>query len=359
MLSTPIADAFVTAPQVHGDVAEHELQALGLSRAEVVDFAVNINPYGPPPGLAEHLAACDVSRYPDRHCRALLDALSEHTASLRAKICVGNGASELLWAAIRTWCPRGGKLLTVEPTFSEALSAAKSQHAQVVQCWLDAADGFAPNLQRLREWLQRERPNLVYLCQPNNPTGQYWQPAGLVALARCFAEVTFVLDEAFLALSEYHGDAGFTWPDNIVRIRSLTKDLAIAGLRLAYALADECRAAALTAQLPPWNVNTLAQAAGVYGLQHWQHVEQCRSALLADRSNLEAGLKQRGFHVLSSTTIFVLVRVQNAAVVRAECLKQGVLVRDCTSFGLPEWLRLCARPETDRARLFAAFEADG
>jgi histidinol-phosphate aminotransferase len=130
----------------------------------------------------------------------------------------------------------------------------------------------------------------------------------------------------------------------------MTKDYALAGLRLGYAVADEGTIAVINKVKPPWNVSALAQAAGIFALKAEGYLEECGQKIREAREYLLKGLQSLGFQPTSSQANFFMVKVGDAAGFRDALLRKGIIVRDCTSFGLPNYIRLAPRaiPECDR-----------
>jgi histidinol-phosphate aminotransferase len=179
----------------------------------------------------------------------------------------------------------------------------------------------------------------------------------LAGWAREHPATLFVVDEAYLSFAPRCHSALELGLDNILVLRSMTKDYALAGLRLGYASGPESVVSALARVRPPWNANALAQAAGVAALNGEEHLRRSLNRLFRARERLVAGLEAIGLAVLPSEVHFFLVEVGDAAGTRAGLLQQGVLVRDCTSFGLPSYLRVAARRPEENARLLAAWRS--
>ncbi len=341
----------------HGDVSEVELHRLGYSRGDVVDFAVNVNPLGCSAVVRQAIADAAVVSYPERYAETLANVLADHNEVGAEQVLVGNGATELIWAIVR-WCTASGvpepRLCCLEPTFSEARRAAEAHGLPVTGIWADERTGFCYDWEVVARELERLRPSLVYVCLPNNPTGHHSDRSQILSLAEANPRCRFLLDESFLALSKQHAERTLPHPANVVRVRSLTKDLGIAGLRLGYVLGSRQVIESLRQLQPPWSVNAAAQAAGLAGLQHWALVEAAREELLRLNAELSGHLRYLGLPCLNSSSVFQLVEVGDAAHVARQCLRQGVLVRDCSSFGLSRYIRVCARPHQDQQRLLRA-----
>jgi histidinol-phosphate/aromatic aminotransferase/cobyric acid decarboxylase-like protein len=142
----------------------------------------------------------------------------------------------------------------------------------------------------------------------------------------------------------------------IIVLRSLTKDYALAGLRLGYAVASVATARLLQAQLPSWNVNSVAQAAGVAALADCAYLEETLNALFAERDEFFQALQESGLECVPSYTHFCLVNVKNAYDTRQCLMKRKILVRDCTSFGLPQYIRVSTRSKAEWQRLIIALQ---
>jgi histidinol-phosphate aminotransferase len=196
---------------------------------------------------------------------------------------------------------------------------------------------------------------MVWLCHPNNPTGEPFPIEQLPAACESSPDTLFVVDEAYLALAEdLPSAAGFIDSGQVVVLRSLTKDAGLAGLRIGYALAAPAVADAVGRMIPPWNVNAFAQAAGLAALADVEHATKVRAAVAASREHLRAGLLKLGLALEPSVTNFVLVQVGDGADVAAQLLAEGIAVRDCASFGLPAYIRIGVRSIADQDRLLAA-----
>jgi histidinol-phosphate/aromatic aminotransferase/cobyric acid decarboxylase-like protein len=136
----------------------------------------------------------------------------------------------------------------------------------------------------------------------------------------------------------------------------MTKAHALAGVRLGYAVGHAEVIRALVAVCPPWNVNALAQAAGLAAVADQTHLGQSLTQLAHAKVTLVQGLQALGLAPLPSTTHFFLLKVEQATALRQALLRYGILVRDCTSFGLPEYIRVATRRPEENARLLAALK---
>lgn len=345
--------------RVHGGIDEGELRELGIDAEQVLDFSVSCNPYGPSDAVVAAIHAARLDRYPDPTSTRARLAIAQALGCSPDAIAVGNGAADLLWALAHALVQRGSDVVIAEPTFSEFRVAVTRSGATLHEHRADPSDHFAIDLARLGSLVRDRRASVVYLCVPNTPTGQYVPIDALFAFARDLPFATIVLDQSFLSLSDGHADRAHLPPRNVVCVRSITKDHALPGLRVGYLLADPALVRALDAARPSWPTSALAEAAVVAAFENDAFVAESRRRLEADREALVQLLDELHLPVVPTVTHFLLVRVGDAASLRARLLaRHAILVRDTTSFGLPDYVRVAVRPRADTLRLAAALRQE-
>jgi histidinol-phosphate aminotransferase len=215
--------------------------------------------------------------------------------------------------------------------------------------------GFRPDIGTVAGIVGQLAPKAVFLCNPNNPTGAYLGRDDIGRLLEAAPDTLVVLDEAYAAFTDERWDsAGLCEAGNLLVVRSMTKDYAIAGLRLGYAFGEKGIIGVLKKVAPPWNVNILAQKAGIEALTRDGYLEKSREAVREGRFYLMAELEKLGFRCVPSAANFFLVEVGEAAALRQKLLAKKILVRDCASFSLPEYIRIAVRLPGDNRKLVAA-----
>ena len=341
-------------PSVHGARDYVELAAHQLSADDVLDFSSNANPYGAPPAVLDAVRAAitpaALKRYPDRDSLALRTAIHRHTGIAAQNILPGNGTAELIQTIALAYIRPGSRHAILSPTFGEYARAVQLMGGETVEITAPPPD-FRFDPDTVARQLRQLRPDGVWLCNPNNPTGQQWSAAALAQVRRAAPQALWVVDEAYRHFTA--APVATAIAPNTIVLRSLTKDFALAGLRLGYAVAPQTMIAALKVAQPPWSVNTPAQIAGIAALQPenvaWQ--QHTLTQLRQHAAQLWDDLRSAGMTVLPTETTFALVAVTDAADTRRRLLNRRILVRDGTSFGLPHHIRIAARRPAENRRL--------
>jgi len=272
-------------------------------------------------------------------------------------ILVGNGAVGLIRLIALTYFGQGDSILVLEPTFGEYEVACQIVGSRTFKQWARAEDSFAPRIEETVNLIRQRHPKGVFICNPNNPTGQYLSGQEVeVILDACDGGV-LILDEAYIAfVNESWSSLNLISQGNVVIVRSMTKDYALTGLRLGYAIASQEIIRGLRKVRPPWNVNIVAQKAGVTVLMETDYLDQCKKKIIEAKKFLIDELSQLGLPSLPSRTNFFLVKVGDGKVFRSALLRHGILVRDCASFGLPEYVRIAPRTMPECQKLITTIK---
>jgi histidinol-phosphate aminotransferase len=342
----------------HGSLDFEELERLGLHPTSVMDFSANLNPYGPHEAVRAAVARTALDRYPDRQCIDLARALEAFLDVSRNQMLCGNGSSELIWLTALAFVRAGDRVLVVGPTYSEYARAAKLMGARVTIYRAREDADFIADSGAIGTYCKRHCPRVVFVCNPNNPTGSALKPEVIGDWAKKCPRTLFVVDEAYLAFAAGLGSVLDCAMDNMLVLRSMTKDYCLAGLRLGYAVGATRLIAALRRAQPPWSVNALAQAAGVAALRHVGHQQRSLQLLAMAKQDLVIQLTRLGLRPVRSAVHFFLLpcpkSFADGAAFREALLSRSVVVRECASFGLPDHVRIGTRNPEDNQRLLAA-----
>ena len=325
----------------HGGPDYVELEAYGIALDQVRDFSSNTNPFGPPLGVKEALAQVDISQYPDSNATELRHALASNLGIQPEGIIVGAGSTELIHLLALTYLDRGDKVVLVDPAFGEYEAACAVVGASAVRHSLIQNKGFQLKTGKIVSLIKKSSPKMVFLCNPNNPTGQYLERDEVETILQASGDGLVVLDEAYLPfVEEPWSSLDMLATGNLAILRSMTKDFALTGLRLGYAIAWPEIITNLRRVCPPWNVNILALRAGMIALESGAYLNRCAEELKKAKDYLIGELSSLGYTILPSKANFFMMEVGDAYKFRQGLLKHGILVRDCTSFGLPQYVRI-------------------
>lgn len=323
---------------------------------DALDFSANVSPLGLPAGVAAAItnALPTADRYPDPLCRELRAALAGAEGVPADWILCGNGAADLIFRLALAVRPR--RALLPAPTFAEYEAALQTVGCAVQRVFLREENEFAVT----EEFIDAVTPetDIVFLCQPNNPTGQVTPPALVERLVRRCAEcgAVLVVDECFL---DFLPDRDAWTAKQILRdapqliiLKAFTKLYAMAGVRLGYAL---CGDAALLEKMrgagQPWAVSSLAQAAGLAALQETAYAGAVRALIAEQRPRMAAGLRALGLRVMDGQANYLLFRATPDF--GEKLRRRGAVVRSCANYpGLDAaWYRTAVRTAEENTRL--------
>jgi len=356
-IPTPRPELAHLPPSIHGARDYRVLADNQLAADEVLDFSSNANPYGAPPAVLDAVRAAvtppALKRYPDRDCLALRAAISRHTGAAVDTLLPGNGTAELIQIIALAYVQSGSRHVILSPTFGEYTRAVQLAGGQTTEVRPSSPD-FQFNPDAVAWELRRLKPDGVWLCNPNNPTGQQWSAEALAQVQQSAPRALWVVDEAY----RHFAAAPVTAENapNIIILRSLTKDFSLAGLRLGYLIAHPSVIGTLKTAQPPWSINTLAQIAGIAAFQPeslaWR--QRTLAQLRQHAAQLWNDLHSLGMTVLPTDTTFALVAVDDAAEMHRQLLARRILVRDATSFSLSHHIRIAARRPAENRQLVDA-----
>lgn len=334
-----------------GDVYDGEIQ---------LDFSANTNPYGTPQGVLNAMSAVlnRVHQYPDPYCRELVEAIAAFESVPRDWILCGSGAAELIYAYCEALRPR--RVLELAPTFSEYALALERMGCRVERYPLKKENCFSLTEEFLPA-LEQSRPDVLFLCNPNNPTGQLIDlPLLEKILDVCEKQgSSLFVDECFLDLS----DDGISLKShleehpNLFLLKAFTKSYGMAGVRLGYCLCvDGQLLQKMSRTVQPWNVSALAQSAGVAALQECEFLRKTRALIPTERQWLQEQLEALGFWVCPSRANYLLFH--GSQDLREQLRKQGIAIRGCGNYhGLGTgWYRIAVRLHGENECLIRAMK---
>ena len=348
---------------VHGGLNFAELQSLGISPDAVIDFSASINPLGASSLVLEAAQGVNLASYPDPECIRLREALSRALAVDPGNVLPGNGSTELIHLLARAFLTPDDSAVIFAPTFGEYVAACRTEGVEPVTLsppGTEMVSGkFRWDISDAVERIREISPSLVFLCNPNNPTGVYLSEEEIRSFAEAMGDRgLLVLDEAYVSFVKESWDSTHLISlGNVALLRSMTKDHALTGLRLGYLLATEETIHRVRRFQYSWSVNSAAQAAGVAALAEREHLDRGREVVFEGKKYLTEIAQSFGLDYTMGAANFILLKVGCAQDVRLALLKEHhICVRDCASFNLPEYIRVGIRTMDDNRRLAEALE---
>lgn len=341
----------------HGGNLYAAIRKRGGSFNEILDFSANINPLGLSETIRQalHNSLESIIHYPDAQGHALKQGISQHYQVAENSITMGNGAVELMYILCHIIKPT--KVLVTAPTFSEYESAAKASGAGIEYLYLHPENNFVIDIQEMSK--QLATVDIAFICNPNNPTGTLLTHSQIEEVLRVAKQhnTYVVVDESFMdfLITDQTYTCRQLLPkySNLIILHSLTKFYAIPGLRLGFSLTNPQLTKLLHLGKDPWNVNTLAQSAGVAALQDHSYQLQGKEFLEKVKIDFYESLQTiPGFHPYLPSVNFILVNIKNTGLTSTELVNtmasHNILIRDCSNYpGLSsEYIRVAVkRPE--------------
>jgi histidinol-phosphate aminotransferase len=329
---------------------------LGLD--EVIKLASNENPLGPSPLAIQAIreALQGLHRYPHGDCHSLRHRLSRHLGVQPEELCFGNGSNELLELVTRAFLGPGDEAVMGNPAFVVYRSVCQAVGCEIREVPLkDYTHDLHGMLQAVTA-----RTKLVFLGNPNNPTGTCVSPTDLHAFVGALPRnVILVVDEAYREylprdlqpnLLKYVRDGRY-----LLALRTFSKAYGLAGLRIGYGVGPAAMIEILNRVRQPFNVNALAQEGARAALDDEAHLEETLRTTEAGRRSLQARLDEMGVSYTPSVANFILVDVGvEGKAVSTALLRKGVIVRSMEGYGLPTHIRITVGTAQENARAIKA-----
>lgn len=330
----------------------------GEEKNKVIDFSVNVNPLGPPKKLVEFLREnleCIV-RYPEIDGSTSKRILSEYLDIKIDEIILGNGATEIIYLFARALKPE--KVLIVEPTFTEYRRAFELVGSKIYSFIAQEKDNFQIEIDSFIKEIHRINPDVIVICNPNNPTGTFTDKERIQPVLKEIANTETILftDESFIDFVDNDSYISLINEFPIFILRSMTKFFAIPGLRLGYGIGNENLISKLNNIKEPWTLNALALQAVPILLQDEFYKKEVIQWYRAEKEFLYNELKKVSFiDVLESRGNFFLCRLNgcNSMDIKKSLLKKNIYIRTCEDFcNLGDrFIRIAVRSHQDNITL--------
>lgn len=343
------------APYQPGKPITELAREMNIPVDSIVKLASNENPLGmsPKARAAMEKACVSLERYPDDF--ALKAALATHTGVGSEGVVLGNGSNDVLDLVARVFLAPGRSAVFAQHAFAVYALATLAAGAESI---VVPAKAFGHDLDAMRAAVRADT-RLVWIANPNNPTGTFLSYAAIETFIRALPrDVVVVLDEAY---NEYLPPAvrveTHTWLNefpNLVITRTFSKVYGLAGLRIGYALTSPEIADLMNRVRQPFNCNNLALAAATAALDDHEFLAKSCTLNREGMAYIVESLAKLGLTYIPSFGNFIAFKVGDAAAVNRKLLQQGVIVRPIAGYGMPEWLRVTIGTESENARFLTA-----
>jgi histidinol-phosphate aminotransferase len=354
LLRPPLLEvgAYRPGPSLDELMARHGLEA-------VDKLNWNEGLWGPLPGVLDAAAGAlgDTWAYPEHAYNTLREAIARETGARPDQVLPGHGIQALILTLVNAFIEPGDRVVVPAPTYGLYAQACRVAGAQVETV---ESPELAIDVERLAAAVRRTAARMVWVCDPNNPTGLRLAPDEWDALLRAVGpDCVVVADEAYMdyvpPVARVRREEDVAEGRRVVVLRTFSKIFGLAGLRLGYALADPRLVHWLHRVQEPFNVNRVALAAGLASLGRPAEVAERRAVAVAARERLAAALGAGGMRPVDSSANFVLAELGvDDGELTGRLVRRGILVRPGTELGLPGWARITVAPDDVMDRAAAA-----
>ncbi|MEG2338347.1 MAG: threonine-phosphate decarboxylase CobD [Clostridium sp.] len=345
----------------HGGNIDEVSRLYGIEKDQIIDFSSNINPLGLHENVRNAMiqGICEVDKYPDITYKSLIDAISEYEGVNHKNIVLGNGAGEVIFNIVRAIMPRNG--LVFAPSFSEYSDALEGVNCKVHHFYYGKDFSFDLSVLDMVEGM-----DIVFLCNPNNPTGGLTLRGNVISLAEKCRDLgaTLVVDESFLDFvedsEEYSMISSIAEFNNVVVVKSLTKFYAFPGIRIGYGItSNSSYIEGYKRVCPPWNVNIVAMNGAIAALKESEYADETIRYIRDEGIRLYSELGNiDGIKPYPPSVNYVLFKCLVNREIREELIKKGILIRDCSNYeGLESgYYRVAVKRESENNLLVAALK---
>ncbi|MFP4308664.1 MAG: threonine-phosphate decarboxylase CobD [Desulfococcaceae bacterium] len=326
----------------HGGNIYALAERLGCAPSEIIDMSSNVNPLGPPPGLLEFLSANleSVVALPEADAGAAVRAFSRRHGLDPNRVLAANGTTELIHTLPLALSPNS--VLILGPTYADYADGCRMHGMESNFVFAEEKEQFQPDLKRLDHAFTESGANLVFICNPNNPTGRLIPRKDLLDLIAAHRETTFVVDESYLPFVHNGETLSLLGADrpNLLVLHSMSKIFRVPGLRIGFAEGAPDKIARLKSFALPWRLNSLAGHAVVFLMARKRMVDrflaETQAYLEAERHRLTGALAgAETVRTYPSHTSFLLIRLTGKTLSHQICetlAREGILIRDCANF---------------------------
>ncbi|MGE0268365.1 MAG: histidinol-phosphate transaminase [Candidatus Omnitrophota bacterium] len=349
---------FTIKPYVPGKPIDEVKREFGLK--EVIKLASNENPYSPSPKVVKAInnAVLQINRYPDGYCFSLRETLSRHLNVKPTQLVFGNGSDELIVMAARLFVNEGDEVINAKPSFLIYDIASKISGAKIISIPLK---NFHYDLDGMKKAIT-DKTRIIFLGNPDNPAGTYLKQKDVERFLEGIPEdILIFIDEAYY---EYVDAKDYVdsikllkTHKNLIVTRTFSKMYGLAGLRIGYGVANPELCDIFDRIREPFNINSIAQAAAVACLKDKIYYRNVAKKINTQRKFLYDRFTRMKIDFQPSSTNFILVNVKrDSSDVSKKLMENGIIVRDMSSWGMGQYIRVTVGTKEENRRFIEALE---
>jgi len=330
-----------------GKPIELVVRELGIKPEEIIKLASNENPYGPPPKAIEKVKniANQMHRYPDDSFFELKDALSVKFDIKNSNVIIGAGSDQILEFAVHAIAPK--KVLMAGITFAMYEIYSKQVGAEILK-----TKSITHNLNEFYEIYKQQKPEIIFLCVPNNPLGECVDSKEVFEFIEKIDQNTLiVVDGAYQEFASYKDKNKEIKPKDILKYPNVlytgtfSKAYGLGGMRIGYGIANEFIIQNLHKLRPPFNITTLSLAAAIEALKDEEFVKMGIVKNFEEMEKYKNFAKENGLDYIDSYTNFIVLYIKNSTKIAENLLKKGIIVRNMASYGFEALRITIGKPE--------------
>ena len=325
-----------------GKPIELVVREFGIKAKDIVKLASNENPYGCSPKVQKSVIdiVANMAMYPDDSMMKLKDALSKRFCVEGENIIIGSGSDQVIELLIHAKANSDTKILMNSVTFAMYEIYAKHVGAKILR-----TNSQEHNLCEFYEIYKNEKPSIIFLCTPNNPTGDAIDAKEMDEfIAKIDKDTLVVVDGAYMEYTSFKNASKSVEPkdfvkkyENVIYLGTFSKAYGLGGMRVGYGIADKNIIKELYKLRPPFNITTLSLEAASIALQDREYVDECIKLNFKEMKRYEEFAKDKNITIIDSYTNFVTLcfsKNDNSTQIADRLLRQGMIVRDLSGYGM-------------------------
>lgn len=352
----------------HGGLDYSKLKERGLNPEEIVDFSVSINPYPVHESILSAVRECSLIRYPDSTAYDLREKIAHNEKCSPREILAVNGTSQGIHLIGEAFLTEKTTSLIASPAYSQYKNISLLKKSIVLEINCTPQTNFRHSIEEITSAIKENKPKIFWICNPNNPTGSYIPKEEMKRIEKAAIEsgTIVVIDEAYVAFTKDSLRFRDISP-NILRLNSMTKDYGIPGLRLGYIHGDRELLNIIAEYQPEWSISAPAQKAGIACLDEYEYYSGTWSAVRDECERFRGELEKLNLKPIETESNFFMVRLGNrdslpsspqgyASQLQIELESKMMQIRDCSSFGYPDYIRIGIHSRDNNNKLIQAIK---